>query len=111
MIDPITRELQTGVDVLRLEFGIVCEDLIARHRGRQEVEHVDDADPHAANAGAAAALPWIDRDAICEVCHKSSQNRCSKLTLPTAARPAILGRLSDRRRPSDEAEAEFRKKS
>jgi len=61
-------EFESGEDVFGFEIGVVLEDLVFGDAGRQEFENVFNSDPHAANAGAAAALIGIDRNAV-EVAH------------------------------------------
>ena len=59
------RGIQQGrADVVRLEVGIVLEDLLVRFAGGQEFKHVDHSDAHASNARPSATLLWVDRDSL-----------------------------------------------
>lgn len=48
------------------EVGQLLENLFRRQAGRQEIEHVCDADAQPSNARATAALSGIDGDAVSE---------------------------------------------
>jgi hypothetical protein len=56
--------IEAGLNVGGLQVGKVLEDFSLRDAGGEEVEHVLDADAHAANAGTASALGGIEGDAI-----------------------------------------------
>ena len=58
------RVLDAGLDVLRLQIGIVRQDLGFGYPCSEQVEHVLDADAHSSDARASAALPGIERDPV-----------------------------------------------
>ena len=50
-------------NVLALQEGVVCEDVVDGSPRAQKLEDIGDADTEAANTGTAAALALLDRDA------------------------------------------------
>ena len=69
MVNPTTREAQTGVNILGLQVGEISQHLVGRQAGSQEIENVGHADAHPADAGAPAALLGINRDSLLQLCH------------------------------------------
>lgn len=69
MVQPAACEAKASRDVFRFEVRQLLEHLLRREPRRQEVQHVNDPDAHAPNAGASPALARIHGDAISEVCH------------------------------------------
>lgn len=55
MIGAIGGEVETGLDVLAIDVGIVVEDLLNTGAGGEQLEDVANAQAHAANARLAAA--------------------------------------------------------
>ena len=55
---------QTRPDVLRLEIGIVLQDLCFLDSGGKKVQHVLHPDAHASGAWAAAALVRVEGDPV-----------------------------------------------
>lgn len=51
-------------NVIRLQIRIVRKNLLMRFTGSQQLQHIDHADAHAANARAPPALLGVDRDAL-----------------------------------------------
>ncbi len=45
MIDPASRERQRRLNAVRLQIGTFRHDLGLRKARRQQVEHIDDANP------------------------------------------------------------------
>jgi len=62
-------ELERGAHVFWLEIGQLVEDLFSGQAGGEQVEDVGHADAHASDAGASAALLWIDGDPVHQLCH------------------------------------------
>lgn len=62
MIHAATGEAQARRDIGGLEIRQLLNDLRRRHPGGQEIEHIDDADAHAADARTSSALLRIDGD-------------------------------------------------
>lgn len=56
--------LKAGLDVLRLQIGIIGQDFHLRNSCRQQVQNIPDADAHPPDARAAAALPGIESNSI-----------------------------------------------
>ena len=61
---------QGGTDVFGLKVWIVGKDIRLADTGREQVEHILDADPHTTDAWPPAALVGVEGDAI----------HCSKLS-------------------------------
>lgn len=59
---------EAGRDVVRLEIGVIREDLLRCLSGGQELKHVLHAEPHPPNARAAAALLGVDGDTPQQFC-------------------------------------------
>ena len=59
--------LEAGGDILGLKVGEVAEDFLFGDARGEHLEHILDADPHAADARAAAALSGLDGNAVEEV--------------------------------------------
>jgi hypothetical protein len=53
-----------GKDVVALQEGVVFEDFFERSAGAEELEHVGNANALAPDAGASAALAFLDGDAL-----------------------------------------------
>jgi len=60
----------TSADVLDLEIGVVGEDFLFGHTRGKHVQHILDADSHAADARSSTTLVGIDGDAL-EFVHPS----------------------------------------
>jgi hypothetical protein len=56
--------LKASPNVFGLKVRQLLQHLLGGQAVPQQVQNVNDADAHAPDAGAAAALLWIDRDAI-----------------------------------------------
>ena len=69
MVQTTTREAEACSDVLRLKIWQLFEHLRLRESGSEEVEDVDDPDPHPAHAGSSPALTGTDGDPIRNICH------------------------------------------
>ena len=63
MVSLMRRILDGRQNVLARQEGVVREDLVDGCPGAQKFEDIGDADTEAANAGTAAALTLLDRDA------------------------------------------------
>lgn len=70
LIKPSTSEPEAGRDVGDLEVGQLINYLLGRKPVREQIEHVDDANPHAANARTASELFGIHRDAVHQFCRR-----------------------------------------
>jgi hypothetical protein len=55
---------QARLDVVGLKVGIVRQDFRIGHAGRDQIEHVFDADTHSPNAGPSATLVGIEGNAL-----------------------------------------------
>lgn len=64
MVESTARETEARSDVGELEVRELCDDLGRGKAGCEEVQHVDDANPHTAHAGTSSALVGIDGDPI-----------------------------------------------
>ena len=64
MINFLSRIFEAGLDIFWFQVWKVLENLAFRHFGGEEVEHVFDADAHAADARASTALMGIEGDSI-----------------------------------------------
>ena len=62
MVDPCPRVLDRGRDILGFEIRQLFQDLGNTQAGRQQVEHIDNPDPHPSDAGPAPALAGFHRD-------------------------------------------------
>jgi hypothetical protein len=71
MIETTTREPEAGCNVVWLEIGQFFEYLLSRQTGCQEIEHVRDANPHAADTRATPALLRVHGNPIGELGHQS----------------------------------------
>jgi hypothetical protein len=60
---------QAGMNVIELEIRQLFEHLLRAEAIRQQVQNVNDADPHAADAGASATLFGIHGDPLQKVGH------------------------------------------
>ena len=82
MIQPARRIQETSRDIVGLQIREVAEDLLTRLAGGQELQHVNHAQAHAADAWAAFALLWTDSDSLKEVsrCHDAFGRGASKVT-------------------------------
>ena len=67
MIEPATGETKAGGDISQLEVGEFVDDLLRREPIRQEIQHIDHANPHPADARPSAALLRIDSNSIHEL--------------------------------------------
>ena len=67
MVVTVSGKGQRGVDVLSREVREIGDDLGGTHAGCQPAQNVVDGDPHAADAGLAAPLARLDRDAFAVV--------------------------------------------
>lgn len=66
MVESTTRETQTGADIRDLKVGKLFDDLFRREARGEQVEDIDDANAHAADARPSPTLVGIHRDAIHE---------------------------------------------
>ena len=101
------RVFNAGLDVLGLEIGIVGQDFRFRNPRRQEIEHILDADAHAPDAGAAAALLGIEGDSIRVVhgCHLTGWPDFSQVPLwSPIIGPDCQARTSSGRGPASGAD-------
>ncbi len=64
MVGPARGESKAGRDIRGLEIGELPDNLFGRQTGREKIQDIDHADPHAANALSAAALLRIDGDSL-----------------------------------------------
>ena len=64
MIRFLSRIGQAGTYVLSLQIRIIRENLRVANPGCQQIEDILNADAHAANARASAALLWIECDPV-----------------------------------------------
>ena len=64
MIGFFGRVGQASTYVVRLEVGVIGEYVRLADASRQQIEHILDADAHAANAWPSAALVGIEGDAV-----------------------------------------------
>ncbi len=58
-------------NILRLQVGIIPDDLLRAHSVSDQIDNQGNGDAHAANTGSAAHHIWIERDAI-ELQHRTS---------------------------------------
>ena len=66
MIETPTRESEACAHVGQLEVRKLLDDLTRAQSRGEQIEHVDDPDAHAADAGAATTLVRVHRDALHE---------------------------------------------
>jgi hypothetical protein len=85
----LSRELQHGRDVFRLEIGMVDKDLFSRGAGRQEIEHVLHANSKTSNARTSAAYAGIHRDSV-DCAHPDSAGLCPTGRLSETTAPPAL---------------------
>ena len=67
MVRLVGRILNSCQNVLTLKIGIVLQDLLVRCPSTEELQNVSNANPHAPNAGAAAAFPRLNGDSFQKV--------------------------------------------
>ena len=72
MVEPPAGVAQAGSNIFTLQIGKLPKDLFVGQSGRQQVQDIDDTNPHAANARASATLLGIDSDALVESGHHGS---------------------------------------
>ncbi len=68
MIQLVGRVAQGSLQVLGLKFREIRQDLLAAQACGIELKNVNDADPHPADAGLAAALLRVGGDSITHAC-------------------------------------------
>ena len=71
MVEAISSVSQHRLNIFQLEVWQLLENLRVSQSGREQVEDINHADSHPANARAAAALLGVDGDAF------SIHNRCT----------------------------------
>ncbi len=62
-------EPQTSRNVIEFEIGEFRDDLVGRKPRSEQVQNIADANAHAAHAGPASALKWMNRDSLSERFH------------------------------------------
>jgi hypothetical protein len=69
----VGRILNGCQNVITLKIGIVLQNLLVRRPGTEELQNVGNANSHAPDAGASAALPSLNRDSFQKVgLHRAS---------------------------------------
>ena len=85
-----------GLEVVRFKVGHFVENLSGIQSGSEQIEHIHDADSHAADAGFAAALLRIDGDAVEEAVHGGSIGAAaSRASLEMSAMLMVKNFLAD----------------
>ena len=69
MIEPPAGKPEAGRDVLQLEVGQFIQNLLLSQARREKIEHIDDTDPHPADARPTSALGGVYGDAIEQISH------------------------------------------
>ena len=64
MIEAATREAKAGGDVLRLEIRQLFENLLRRKPIGHQIEYINDANTHAADARTPPALKRVNSDSV-----------------------------------------------
>jgi hypothetical protein len=64
MIEFAAGVLEAGPNVVRLEVWQLLQYFLGGQAISQQIQNVNDTDAHAPDAGAAAALLWINRNSI-----------------------------------------------
>lgn len=75
MVEPATGKSQAGRNVFRFEIRQLFENLLLGESCRQQIEDIDNTNPHAANAGPPPALLRIHRNALDEFSHVMDLSR------------------------------------
>mgnify|MGYP007044037850 FL=1 len=70
MVNPPAREAQARPYVLQLQIGQFTQHLFGRQAAGKEIKNVGHADPHSADARPPATLLKINRDSLCQFCHR-----------------------------------------
>lgn len=69
MIEPTAGKFQTGGNIFRLEVRQLFKNLLLRETGGQQIEYIDDSNPHPTDTGTPATLLRVHRDAFNEFAH------------------------------------------
>lgn len=69
MIEAATGELQTGGNIFRFEVRQFFKNLLLRETGGQQIQHIDDSNPHPTDTGSPTTLLRVDCDAFDEFGH------------------------------------------
>lgn len=69
MIESPAGELQAGGNIFRFEVGQFFKDLLLRKTSSQQIQHVDNSNPHPTDTGASTTLLRVNRDAFDEFSH------------------------------------------
>lgn len=64
-----TGELQTSGNIFGFEIRQFFKDLLLGEAGCEQVEYVDDSNPHPADTGPPTTLSGVDGDPFHEFCH------------------------------------------
>jgi len=62
MINTLRSVLERCLEIRAFEIRQFFEDLLGRELGREQLQDIRHPNPHTANAGAATALLWVDRN-------------------------------------------------
>jgi len=93
VIEVAGREPQAGLQVLGFKIRHFVQDLRRCQSGREQIEDIADANAHATDAWAAAALLWVDGDSISDLVHAGKYNGRSLYRLASAIVIAPSSRL------------------
>lgn len=94
MIETITRKSDTRDYILILEVWQFGHDLRVSQARGEEVEDIDDTNPHSPNAWPSTALVGIHRNALCQLCHLRASktgllSECNIVSRASARRPRV----------------------
>ncbi len=69
MIESAAGKLQTGKNIFRFEVRQLFKDLLLGETGGQQIQHIDDSNPHPTDTGPSTTLLGVDRDSFNEFSH------------------------------------------
>lgn len=69
MIEAAAGELQTGKNIFRFEVRQLFKDLLLGETGGQQIQYIDDSNPHPTDTGTPTTLLRVDRDAFDKLGH------------------------------------------
>lgn len=69
MIESAAGELQAGGNIFRFEVRQFFKDLLLGETRSQQIQHIDDSNPHSSDTGSPTTLLRVDRDAFNEFGH------------------------------------------
>lgn len=72
MIEPAAGEFQASGNIFRFEVRQFFKDLFLGETGGQQIEYIDDSNPHPADTRPPTTLSGVDRDPF----HEFGDDRC-----------------------------------